>query len=48
VEEFWREVASEILAIRQSSEGKHLLVGIDGVDGASKTTFARKLLEALN
>lgn len=41
-------MTSEILAIRQSNKGQHLLVGIDGVDGAGKTTFAGKLLEALN
>lgn len=46
--EFWGNITSEISAVRTSKHGQHLVVGVDGVDGAGKTIFARKLLEALN
>ena len=48
MDEFWGEVTSKILDIRTLKNGPHVIVGIDGVDGAGKTTFAGKLLEALN
>ncbi|MEI9907353.1 MAG: AAA family ATPase [Actinomycetota bacterium] len=44
----WKKITSEILALRPSNNGQHLLIGIDGVDGAGKTTFAGQLVEALN
>jgi uridine kinase len=48
VDEFWEAVTSQILIVRQSRNDQHVLVGVDGVDGAGKTTFAGKLLAALN
>lgn len=39
---------SEISAIRAAKQAQHLVVGVDGVDGAGKTTFAQKLLAALH
>jgi len=46
--DFWGNIVSQISAARTSKQGRHLVVGVDGVDGAGKTTFARKLLEALH
>ncbi|MBI3430242.1 MAG: uridine kinase [Actinobacteria bacterium] len=41
-------VIPRILAIRSSIKDRHLLIGIDGVDGSGKTTFTEKLMEALS
>lgn len=46
--DFWGNIASEISSTRTSKQGQHLVVGVDGVDGAGKTTFAQKLLEVLH
>lgn len=40
-------IASRILEIRSANSDRHTLVGIDGVDGSGKTTFAGNLLEVL-
>lgn len=41
-------VAARILEIRSSKADRHIVVGIDGVDGSGKTTFAQRLLETLS
>jgi tRNA A37 threonylcarbamoyladenosine biosynthesis protein TsaE len=40
----WATLVARILGARTAD---HLLVAIDGVDGAGKTTFARTLVELL-
>jgi len=43
----WNEVVSHILERRNQNLDKHFLVGIDGVDGSGKTTFANTLVSHL-
>jgi uridine kinase len=40
----WNEVVSHILERRGVYPKKHFLVGVDGVDGSGKTTFAHNLI----
>jgi len=44
---FWPYLVTEISSLRTNQMDKHLIVGIDGVDGSGKTQFARKLAERL-
>ncbi|MEI9907818.1 MAG: uridine kinase [Actinomycetota bacterium] len=45
--DLWQKITSDVQNVRREKNGQHLLIGIDGVDGSGKTTFAKKLVEVL-
>jgi len=45
--EFWAELVSKVLVARITTPDRHIVIGVDGVDGSGKTQFARKLAQRL-
>ena len=47
MDDFWGDIVLRIMDARTSKVTQHFVIGVDGVDGAGKTIFARELLQAL-